>query len=427
MWLDIRNKIKTLNRFDIQYFFFILYAFLLPLVKKKLPILVSLLLLSSVLVIRKIQFKKYSLLLLIIPVAFYLLHVIGISYTEDKSAGYFDLQVKLSILFIPLIGLFVSNVIVLKKTVIYKAFVYGNLSAGIYCLLMAFFNSISYLPAGKFLFETSRWPSITEGLSFFETINLRYNYFSYELLSQIHHPSYFSLYLVLSVFIVVYLVRNNIFNLISGISLISFFVLIIWMLGSRAGYLSLIIGTISFILFLIIKYKNLKFGIILFVFTLGFIGFILTNQRIQKNIKEITTVIHTETITKDSDMRIWLWKSGGEIIRENFWSGVGTGDMNNSLRKKYQDYGLDLAYSKTYNVHNQFMDAGIKTGIMGILSLLVLVVVMLQYSIKVKNFLFFYFSLFIGINFLFEVLLSTIAGVSFFVFFYSLFFCSGKH
>ncbi|MCD4834392.1 MAG: O-antigen ligase family protein, partial [Bacteroidales bacterium] len=100
--------------------------------------------------------------------------------------------------------------------------------------------------------------------------------------------------------------------------------------------------------------------------------------------------------------------------------GVGTGDIDEVMKKKYQDYDLTEAQEHNFNAHNQYLDVAVKLGLVGLVLIFGWIITILVIAIRRKQFLFFYFGLILFINFFFEAMLNTIAGVSFVVFFYSL-------
>ena len=161
-------------------------------------------------------------------------------------------------------------------------------------------------------------------------------------------------------------------------------------------------------------------GIILILIGLSLSIIAFSNKQLRQNLKESVHLMEGSELNQDSDIRLLLWKSGFEIFKENPWFGVGTGDISEELLKKYEKYGLDLANNHHYNVHNQYLDIAIKFGIIGLAIFLSWMVYLFYISIKNKQFLLFYFTLILILNFFFENMLNLIAGVSFFAFFYSL-------
>jgi O-antigen ligase len=72
------------------------------------------------------------------------------------------------------------------------------------------------------------------------------------------------------------------------------------------------------------------------------------------------------------DDRAVAWYSSLQIIKDNFWLGVGTGDARGELNKKYLELGEEAIAAVNLNSHNQFLDSSIRNGILGLASLIVM-------------------------------------------------------
>jgi O-antigen ligase len=381
---------------------------------------------SGVIVIRKVEinFSKIQWLLILMPAIFYLSHVIGMIHTSDFQNGLFDLEMKLSLLFAPVVMLFLTDKVKNNFRLILKAFILGNMVALVISLFYAFDHSIITNEAGKLVFEPSYWDT-ERNLDFFQLINHRYSHFSYAFFSFIHHPSYFSMYVLFTLCLVIYLYRKyNIRRTVKSILVFSFMLVflsvMIWFLGSRAGYLSFIAVFTGIGIVLLLNPQR-------YLVSLGFIigGFLLLtflmSPQLKRNLNEvINQVENQQELTSDSDIRLWLWKSGIKVFKENYFWGVGTGDIKKEMKEKYHQYNLSLAEEKSYNLHNQYLESAVSLGLIGLLIFSFWVVLLFIYAISTKDFLLFFFTLIISIHFMFESMLNSIAGVSFILFFYSL-------
>ena len=127
----------TRKEFHTKAFLYlcILIAFFLPAYIHVVPILIGIILLNwlaegnfpeKISLIRK---NKIALLF----ISLYLLHIIGMLWTENKSSGWFDLEVKLSILLFPLIIASQNAISGEKIKLILNSFVFGCIAAGIVC------------------------------------------------------------------------------------------------------------------------------------------------------------------------------------------------------------------------------------------------------------------------------------------------------
>jgi hypothetical protein len=120
-------------------------------------------------------------------------------------------------------------------------------------------------------------------------------------------------------------------------------------------------------------------------------------------------------------MRFEFWKAGWAIWMDNFWTGVGTGDLQDAFNNKYNEMNSSLDISYRYRAHNQFLSTAIAFGIFGLLYFLITLVYPLL--LEKKNSIFFYinFLIILMLSMLTEDTLETQAGATFFGFFNSLF------
>ena len=414
------KRFTELIKENYYYIFYILIVFAIPLSFKFQPAIMALWVLLGIISIHRIKVQDYrNYILLLFPVVYYVIHAIGVIYSENVDAGFSDLEVKLSILFIPLASLFLSEKIKINYLNILKVFVLANIVASMICLVNAFIHTVEMNEAGRIIFEFSAWPDSTKGYSFFQLVNARFNKFSYGFLSFIHHPSYFSIYILFSIVILIYLMRKERRYKFIYLSFIIYFTIFLWLLASRAAYITYILILGVYFIRMGLKY-NLKW-ILLGTLFLALISsvVIFSNKQIRTNISDAIKISTNEELTEDSDMRFWLWKASMEIWNENILFGVGTGDADSFYRDKYEKLNLQEAFNKEYNAHNQFLDEGVKQGLLGVLVLASWFIYTLYISYKNRNFLLFYFALIFIINCMFEVLFNRIAAISFFAIFYS--------
>ncbi len=119
--------------------------------------------------------------------------------------------------------------------------------------------------------------------------------------------------------------------------------------------------------------------------------------------------------------RMEYFRIGLNIIKENFWIGVGTGDVQQSYNEVYQNRGSQLKKPFQRRAHNQYLSFLIAFGFLGFIFIVTAIVLPVFLLNKHKQALFlipFFIALISMIN---EDTLETQAGVTFFVFFYALF------
>jgi hypothetical protein len=117
--------------------------------------------------------------------------------------------------------------------------------------------------------------------------------------------------------------------------------------------------------------------------------------------------------------RIEFWKASFGIIRDNWLTGVGTGDMNEAFQQEYEKMHSKLAPDQRWRSHNQFLSIFVGFGVIGLIWFLFAI---FYPPITTRKFNDYFFLIFFIIALLSMIPGDTIesqAGVTFFSFFYS--------
>ena len=117
--------------------------------------------------------------------------------------------------------------------------------------------------------------------------------------------------------------------------------------------------------------------------------------------------------------RVIYLKAASALIQDNFYTGVGIGDVHDEFMNYYEENNSSLKGSNRKRVHNQFMSLTVALGIGGLL-LWLIVFYYPFFALPENRQLYFYFLLIITISFLTDNTLERQAGVMFFAFFNSL-------
>lgn len=120
-------------------------------------------------------------------------------------------------------------------------------------------------------------------------------------------------------------------------------------------------------------------------------------------------------------MRIHYWKAAMLIIKDNFFTGVGTGDLEDVFQAKYVEINSPLELPWRHRAHNQFLTMLIAFGIFGFLYFLFWLFTPAYLKKGKLHPLYSVFLFVFLISMLFEDTLETQAGLSFAVFFSCLF------
>ena len=114
-------------------------------------------------------------------------------------------------------------------------------------------------------------------------------------------------------------------------------------------------------------------------------------------------------------------KTARNIIHNNFWFGVGTGDVQKAFQQQYETDKSSLPGKYRLRSHNQFVTFFVSFGLVGFIILFFSMFYPVFYKGEYKNFLLIILLFIALLSFLSEDTLETHVGVTFFSYFYSLF------
>ncbi|KAF5038918.1 O-Antigen ligase [anaerobic digester metagenome] len=380
---------------------------MLPVYKKFIPLAIAILLITLVWFnIRKKTFGQLRFSVIQIALmALYALFIAGLLFTTNMKSGLFDLEVKMGFLFIPIA--FMLAVPFIRpgfSDTILKVFVAGCLTGCLFCLSRSAFH----------YFSESR--NIGE--------------FFYTKLSPHFHPSYYALYLNLALLIVIQMSVKKwkqlfLMNKMIRIVVVSFFILMVLLLNSKAGILITILSVVLFLFVVLFSARKKTTGIVAVISILA-LSFTIWNtvpglkNRFMVSVKSFQTYSEKTVNPEEGTLqRLVIWKHSAKLIQENLLFGVGTGDVRQELDRKYIDGKFTHGAEKHLNAHNQFLQTTIAIGIIGLLCLLFIFIALMATGIRKKDSVIFFFALILFLNFLFESMLETQAGTVFTAFFIS--------
>ena len=384
-----------------------LVALMIPISKQFVPIVIIMLVVSwlvspNLLDRLKTAFANKFMWLFI---AYYLMHLIGMLYTDNIDVGRYDLEIKLSLLVFPLVF---ASFPAISKDKYYNlglAFIIGCTLA---CLVDLILGYINYMA--------------------FDDIK----YLLYGRLSFFHHPSYFAMYLALAMAIMLHglIISSDELPLSNKrlyLVLIPFFMGMTILLMAKSGILSIGMVLLITLIFLLVKKRFLAFGGLSLALTVAIAGTLWLAPGVFNRIQTTWAVVlqaqsNIESSTVESTAgRMLVWNKALDLIKENPILGVGTGDIKDELVQKYAESGLSGIAGKQLNAHNQFLQSFATLGILGFLSLVLGLLLAGIIAIRKGNIVYLMFIIIVIINALTESILEVQAGVIFYAFFNSLF------
>ncbi len=275
-------------------------------------------------------------------------------------------------------------------------------------------------------------------LSLYVAIPCYFEHFSFPYcflkshLSPKMHPTYMSVFALMSMVSAFMLMKNKSINRLVFSILMVILIVYTFLLLSLAGLLSiLLLGAIVFFSYL---KKRFSWKILLGCITIGIsllVVLVFSTPFIREDIRETarTTERYFQSPEKfiqnlsespsSSETRLVMWSIACEEIAKHPF-GVGTGNVDIYLGKNIREKGNPTFAEKQYNPHNQFLQTQLEIGIFGLLILMSITIGGVVYSFRKRNtvLIILFSSLFL--NSLFESMLQLQAGIIFYLFFFLL-------
>jgi len=391
-------------------------VFFMPIYSKIMPSIISLMVLNWLIEgkFKKIPaiFSERHRLLTFSFAALYVLYLVGMLYSKNLDYGFFDLQIKLSLICFPLIFATIDRDFPFQKLMkdVYKAFIAGCVTGTLILFGISIYD-----------FIRSQDPAV----------------FYYTRFSRFIHPSYLSMYLNLAVSILAYYMIRKEHPLTNKIRILLampaiYFSIVIFLLSSKAGIFSLFFLFLMIIMYLLVVNKQVWKGLlflflVMVAFYTGFRFLPTTAERFKKTESVLSEQKKSSPENMESNSeRLDVWKSGIEVIRKHPVFGVGTGDVKDALLSEYQKENKLFVYNMRLNAHNQFLQTYIALGILGALLLIFMLVLPGWLAIRRIHFIYFSFLAVFTFNTLVESMLEVQAGVIYYAFFNALLFFGWK-
>lgn len=401
---------RTAAHQRIQHYLLLLIAFFLPFARL-VPVFITLLLLNWLI---EGDFKNKFIAIgrnrfALLFIAFYVLHLIGLLYTQNTEAGLFDVQVKLSLLIFPLV-LASRPVNSGQRDAMFYALTAGGICSALTMIIRAAYG---YLAHGE--------------------TNFYYEAFASFLI----HPSYIAMYLDTSIaWLLLGLMSGRFsgrrFSNAAAFGVIVFFSFTMVLLSSKMGLITLLLIYISFLVYFIIKKKKYLLGVSGIVCIAAAIFLVLRfvpelRGRVTRAISAVTSDNSDQSQAESTAVRMLVWKAANEVISRHPIAGAGTGDAKDELMAEYASRGMTGAIGHKLNAHNEYYQVFVALGLIGFIMLLACLLLPLFFSLRRHDAVYFVFLLIILLNFLPESMLETQAGVMFYACFNSMLcFCNFK-
>ncbi len=335
-------------------------------------------------------------------------------YIKDFNKNIF-FKNKTNILFIGFFAVYLLNTFFLKEnesrdfSIIEKflPFVFiPLLLASVKLKNALYYLLLSSLTIGLFLFLTSSIDFV---------LLKKYEYFSFETFSKYYHPVYLSYLVFISICFVQQYYHGKKRYLLQLI-LVAFLVF----LGSK---MVLIVGLLLFSIFFInVKKRLIYFIALVGIFMFSIFVFKPLQDRFAGVLKQDDlSILEESKIDNANDSRIngltirlILWRESlatMDGLKEYVFGNGVTKSKNKDLKERLMNLGLD--HHAKLNPHNQFVDTFWRTGIVGLIILVTILVVAMKEGLKHGNKVLIIFTLFILFSFFTESLFGRVRGIYF--------------
>jgi O-antigen ligase len=401
----LENRIKIYN-----YLTILIAVFPILGLKKSVFTIIIWALFSIFIVISEKSYKTISKkdgINLLVLTSYYFAFVISFFFTDDRTLASRFLEKNIAFLLFPLFMIVNKDFIFLDtlKKALYS-FIFSNLILASYIWIIILSKGYAETMAADNYYN----PTIR-------------NIFSD--VSGIHLP-----YLgILFVFSSLILLKDILFSeqkvsILNAVRLlaISLLVFSVVAFAARLALFSFLLVSI-FLIFKITKTVGIRI-----VFISGFFLLLLAVFIVPSSKKRIDDVFNSKLIlpnknqnSSEVNFRYGIYHCASTILKENWITGIGPGNVQKKLDDCYSDYtykNYDDYSHIEYNSHNQYIDICLKYGVFGLIAFLIF----LFWGVNTKDLIYHVFLFIILIGLVTENLFDRQIGVVFFTFFNSLFF-----
>ncbi len=262
------------------------------------------------------------------------------------------------------------------------------------------------------------------------------NAFGSSLFSYIHHPSYFSVFLTIGLAAIWYGYFQDWkgYRLIPVLAVSMYFMVLQLFCFSFAGMLFLTL--LGFIVLLVWIFKRFgKIVFLVFVVLLPAIPFLVYKNyvHIYNTVNEMIAAVgeyakdpsgfveKKKDAVAGNDVRLIMWTVSTQEFATHPM-GVGTGNLDDHLSYRLAKYGQyemakqDEKHSIRYNPHNQYLQTGLETGIIGLVIFVLILASSIVFAWKNKNWILLILAANLAFNSIFESMLQRESGIVFYTF-----------
>lgn len=333
-------------------------------------------------------------------ISFGVLYFAGYFWSANKAEAFRSIAVKLTVFIFPVVFASLRFGYAFTKRIL-QSFLTGLIVVGVFMIARAAYFHLNGDPG--------RW--------------------TYQALTEyIMHPSYISLMYVVGIMICFHgiLLRDvPVKKKAIAIAFVLFFTLMVFLLSSKTGLISLVFAFLFYIGYAVVRFKRyFVAGAALAALIIAFFVSLKVFPAMEARINAMLEVISSDKPIDPKEyesnrVRLLIWSADMELISAHPMTGVGTGDVQDELMRTYTEKGMQGAYDKKLNAHSQFLQTGIALGWPGMIILIGIFLTAFVWSVRRR---FGFAALLVTLlvfNFIPESMLQVQAGTLFFGFFFS--------
>ena len=340
--------------------------------------------------------------------SFLIIQLLGLLQSEQLPEGIHSIEVKLSLLLLPLLFSTESYYTPKHEKQIFYTFYLSCLFSFIYTVFHSY-QLFGYLGTHMILDRMS--------------------------LSEANmHVGYYSNYFALAVLSLSEDLRVHKFNTefsVLKVVFLLFFLAVLSILASKTAMIFIVL----YLLFLVYKFSEIisskttriaigiAFGIILLI---GLSRIPTIQYRIRETIVNLNTPNQEINFSNSSGSRKVAWHYTWQLISKRWIQGYGTGDGNSLLLDQLKTNHYDDLVKHNMHTHNQILHTWLENGIVGLVLLLAIVGISLKIHFKQRQALPFWFAILVLVNISTDDMFEIQAGIVFFVVFLTLYLFPAK-
>ncbi|MBK9148637.1 MAG: O-antigen ligase family protein [Flavobacteriales bacterium] len=329
--------------------------------------------------------------------ALYILHLIGMAWTDDLAFGLFDLQVKIGLVLLPVVA---AAFLALQPTGMQRAmaaFTFGNMVAMALSLIGAWRCQAA---GGEGCFSQSTLsfdlhPSYAAWYACWSVAYAGHRLLSGEPMKAFERWCWIASMAALSAFVVLLASKSGVL----GMGLVA-----VW-LGARVVMRPGAVVRITLLVAVgLIALAAIRGGSV-----------VMARMQAALDAVELARAGDPAIYTSagGSEMRLVAWMCSAERIAKDPL-GAGTGDIKHALADCYAAKGATPALERKLNSHSQFLQGGVALGWLGLLLTLATALVPLAFALRRRDALLSLFALLFLLNAAVESVLEVQAGVVFY-------------